>query len=295
VPLQVGLECVGVVNVNNRLDGRPLSEDDRLLLESLAPRIGHLLARQADYRQRSRDFAALRESLRITIAVQRERCDRLTGLCHEICLAAARRLKLPQEELENLAFALRHYDVGLSRVSPQLLRKPGPLAADERELIRQHVRHGLEILEPLDTSAKVRQIIAHHHERCDGTGYPDRLEGEAIPVGARLLALADTLNALLQGRPYRPARDAAAALAEIEARIGSQFCPRLAGPFLREARACAERITAWQHSEDAEGSAGALLPAGFGDDGEFAETGRAGAPPGGEEVVLTTSGETADR
>ncbi len=246
VPLLEGLACIGVVNVNNRLDGRAFNADDLLLLESLAPRVAHLLTRLRGFTRQAEEFVALRDALRTAAALRRERCDHLADACHEICLATARRLKLPQEELENLAFALRFYDVGLSRVSSQLLRKPQPLSGAERDLIRQHVRHGLEILQPLETSPKVRQIIAHHHERYDGEGYPDRLEGEAIPIGARLLALTDSLNAMLQGRPYRPPLALPAALAEIERLAGSQFCPRLAASFLLEARQRASCIAALQ-------------------------------------------------
>jgi HD-GYP domain-containing protein (c-di-GMP phosphodiesterase class II) len=188
----------------------------------------------------------MREAMRVAIAVRRERYDDLSAECHAICLAAARRLKLPQEDLENLAFALQSYDVGLARLSGQLLRKSAPLGPEEAALIRQHPHGGLEILAPLGPSPKVRQIIVHHHERYDGTGYPDGLEGEAIPVGARLLGLTDSLNAMLQGRPYRRPLALAEALAAIEKGIGAQFCPRLAPPFLEEARARTARIATLQ-------------------------------------------------
>jgi response regulator RpfG family c-di-GMP phosphodiesterase len=188
----------------------------------------------------------MREAMRVAIAVRRERYDELTATCHGVCLAAARRLKLPQEDLENLAFALHSYDIGLAKLSGQLLRKSTPLAPEESELVRQHPHHGLEILAPLGPTPKVRQIIVHHHERYDGTGYPDGLEGEAIPVGARLLGLADSLNSMLQGRPYRRPLSLAEALALIEQGIGTQFCPRLAAPFLAEARRHEARIAALQ-------------------------------------------------
>ena len=78
------------------------------------------------------------------------------------------------------------------------------------------------------------QVIHHHHERVDGTGYPDGLEGEAIPIGARLVILADSLNAMLHDRPYRPRLSVAEAVAEIENQTGTQFCSRLARLFLAE-------------------------------------------------------------
>ncbi|MHB8078920.1 MAG: HD domain-containing phosphohydrolase [Candidatus Krumholzibacteriia bacterium] len=246
VPLFDGLDCVGVVNVNNRLDGRAFTADDLALLEAMAPRIGHLLLRRGAWLEHTREFAALRDAMRTAVAVRRERHDALTDVCHEICLAAARRLKLPQEELENLAFALKTYDLGLARLSEPLLRKAAPLTNHERELIRQHVHLGLEILAPLEPSSKVRQIILHHHERFDGLGYPDGLEGEAIPIGSRLVALTDGLNAMLQGRAYRSPLTLDAAMTEIGALAGSQFCPRLVEPFTAEARLRGCRLERFQ-------------------------------------------------
>lgn len=270
VPLFEGMDCLGVLNVNNRLDGRPFTDDDRILLEALSPRLSHLLGRMRAYLDHVREFAALREALRTASGVRRARHDGLTAISHEICLATARRLKLPAEDIEHLALALQVFDVGLSRLSEQLLRKAEPLTTGERDLVRQHVRQGLDILAPLQFSPRVRQIILHHHERADGAGYPDGLEGEAIPVGARLLALADCLGAMLQGRPYRAPLPLDTALAEIESLAGSQFCPRLVGPFVAEARLRACRIRRLQAAAGASGA----------DDGEAGAGAAAGAPAG---------------
>ena len=242
VPLQVGMEVVGVVNANNRRDGRPLDERDRLLLEALAPRISHLLGQARAHHENVHHFAVLLEALRATISLHRDRYDELSTLCQEICLATARRMKLPRPELEHLAFALQYYDVGLTRISDQLLRKRTPLTPDERKEINKHVAASLEILAPLRISPKARQIILHHHERYDGGGHPDGLEGEAIPLGARLLNLCDSLNAMLHERPYRSRLSFAETVAEIGNEAGAQFCPRLTGPFLAEAEVYQEHI-----------------------------------------------------
>jgi signal transduction histidine kinase/putative methionine-R-sulfoxide reductase with GAF domain len=268
VPLLDGLDVVGVVNVNNRRDGRPLDDRDRLLLEALAPRLSYLLGQFRNHEQQGQRFTDLQEALRTAMTLRHQRYDPLTAVCQEICLAAARRIKLPQAELEHLAFALQTYDVGFSRVSPQLLTKQESLTPEESLQIQQHVAAGLDILDPLQVSSKVRQIILHHHERFDGRGYPEGLEGEAIPIGARLLALTDSLNAMLRDRPHRPRRSAAAASAEIERLAGAQFCPRLAEPFLAEIRARAARLTELQ--EDGYGrepaAPGEMVPVGCGAD-----------------------------
>ncbi|MFH1845876.1 MAG: HD domain-containing phosphohydrolase [bacterium] len=244
VPLLVGMDVIGVVNVNNHRDGRPLDEMDTLLLEGMSPHISHLLGLVESYRATVFHFASLLKALRSAIMVRRNRHDNITTICQQICVATARRIKLPSSAVEHLSLALQLYDVGLVELSDQILQKTTELSAAERDELRRHVVVGLEILEPLHASPKVRQIILHHHERFDGGGYPDGLEGEAIPIGARLLALTDSLNAMLHHRPYRSRRTYSEAVAEIEAAAGSQFCPRLVEPFLRELAARRDEIEA---------------------------------------------------
>jgi signal transduction histidine kinase len=226
----------GVVAVRDRVDGRPLGEDDRLLLEAMAPLMVSLLERYEDHEGSVRDFAAIQSSLRVTTRVGSLPHADVASVCQEVCLATARRLGLPEVEVRHLAFALQYYDVGLGSVPPYLLNKTGALTEHERVQLQRHVQVGLVTLAPLQPSPKVRQIILHHHENYDGTGYPKGLAGEAIPLGSRLIALADSLRALLQRRPWRPAVPLSEALAEIQALAGTRYCPRLTAVFLEEAQ-----------------------------------------------------------
>ncbi|MBM4132126.1 HD domain-containing protein, partial [bacterium] len=157
-----------------------------------------------------------------------------------------RRLGLDDGELAALAFALPYYDVGLSRVPPQLLARAGRLDEEEERLIQGHVAAGLEILAPLAVDPRVRRLVRHHHENFDGTGYPAGLAGEAIPVGARLLRLADALAAMLSRRPWRGAWSLDEAVAELRDHAGSRYCPRLVPVFLTEVECRRARITALQ-------------------------------------------------
>jgi HD-GYP domain-containing protein (c-di-GMP phosphodiesterase class II) len=108
-----------------------------------------------------------------------------------------------------------------------VLRKAGPLTDDEWELIRAHPVISDYILSELDLHPFVRQCARSSHERIDGAGYPDGLSGDEIPLPARIVFVADALDALTSTRPYRPARPMLAALAEIRAHAGTQFCPRV--------------------------------------------------------------------
>ena len=242
VPLLQGDRCLGVLSVNNRVDGKPLDDDDRLLLESMAPRLTALLQRYRVWQDDSRHFSEIRETLRAITSVGNLRHESILETCQEICLSSARTIMMPEDDLQHLAFALQFYDVGLGLIPFQVLNKPGPLDPDEKRIVQRHVEKGLEILEPLEPDPRVRQIILHHHENVDGSGYPVGLAGEAIPLGSRLLRLTDNLAALLSPRPWRRAFTLDEAVAEIRRGTGTEFCPRMTEIFLQETEARRERI-----------------------------------------------------
>ncbi|PIV81651.1 hypothetical protein COW53_03185 [bacterium CG17_big_fil_post_rev_8_21_14_2_50_64_8] len=246
VPLKRDGQVFGVLAVNNRHDGRPLGDDDRLLLEALAPRLGKMLHEFTRLHRRACEYEMVRDSLRSLTPVGNLPAESVLDVCREICLSAGRRIHMSAEDLQHLAFTLCFYDVGMSCVPPQLLNHPGPLSDDEMLFVRRHVQVGLEILDPLMPESRIRQLVLHHHENFDGSGYPDGLAGEAIPLGARLIRLTDTLAALLSPRPYRPSFSLDAALAEMRKGIGTEFCPRMADVFFSETLRRRQRIEALQ-------------------------------------------------
>jgi putative nucleotidyltransferase with HDIG domain len=129
---------------------------------------------------------------------------------------------------ESLRIGAQLHDIGKIGVRGGILRKPGPLDADEVLNMRQHPAIGVQILEPFLDDHTALGVVRHHHERWDGTGYPDGLVGEEIPLGARIVAIADTFDAMTTSRPYRAARTPDQALAEIRSEAGRQFDPQLA-------------------------------------------------------------------
>jgi hypothetical protein len=144
-----------------------------------------------------------------------------------VAVGLARRLGFRDEELEAIEIGALLHDIGKIGVPGHVLRKPGKLTADEWELIRTHPVISDYILSELDLHPFVRQCARSSHERIDGAGYPDGLSGEEIPLPARIVLVADALDALTSTRPYRPARPMLGALAEIRAHTGTQFCPRV--------------------------------------------------------------------
>lgn len=136
----------------------------------------------------------------------------------------------PDEEAlprESLRLACEVHDVGRLRVPATILGKEDSLSIRETERVQEHPGAGRQILEPILDDTLVLEVVSWHHERWDGSGYPDGLAGEAIPLGARLVAVADTLDALTSARPQRAARSWESAINEIRDRSGSQFDPAL--------------------------------------------------------------------
>ncbi len=128
-------------------------------------------------------------------------------------------------------FGFLLHDIGKVAVPDAILFKPEPLNAGERALMEQHALVGWEILRDVDWLAEARAVVRHHHERWDGSGYPDRLAGEEIPLAARIFAVADTLDALTTDRPYRPGKSLASAREIIAKNVGAQFDPEVAEAF----------------------------------------------------------------
>jgi putative nucleotidyltransferase with HDIG domain len=136
-------------------------------------------------------------------------------------------LGLGEEELEWLVHGALLHDLGKLGVADAILEKLGPLTAEEWELVKRHPEVGARMIEPLESLRKALPVIRHHHERPDGSGYPDGLEGEEIPLGARVVAVVDAYDVMLR-RPYRPERygskrSPAEALQELRGEAGSQF------------------------------------------------------------------------
>jgi putative nucleotidyltransferase with HDIG domain len=148
-------------------------------------------------------------------------------------IAIARAMGLPAEEVETIAHGAFLHDIGKMAIPESLLRKPGPLTEEEVRIMREHCLRGYQLVGKIPFLADAAEIVYSHQERWDGTGYPRRLKGEEIPLGARIFAVADTLDAITSDRPYRSARSYQAAREEIEQWSGRQFDPVIVKVFLR--------------------------------------------------------------
>jgi putative nucleotidyltransferase with HDIG domain len=146
--------------------------------------------------------------------------------------AVARWLGWTESRLETLRIGGALHDVGKLTVPARILSKPGLLTPDELDAIRTHPAAGARLIEPIRSVRTALPYVLHHHERWDGDGYPHGLRGAAIPVEARVLAVADAFDAMTSGRPYRQALSEQDALQELERCAGCQFDPELTHAFL---------------------------------------------------------------
>ncbi len=146
--------------------------------------------------------------------------------------ALALRLGLDGKAASEVAYAAMIHDVGKAQVADAILKKPGPLTAEERREIEKHTIWGDQLLSESEEFSSARQVARFHHERWDGSGYPDGLVGEAIPLAARIVAVADVYDALISERPYKQAWPSEDAIAEIKRMSGGHFDPVIVAAFV---------------------------------------------------------------
>ena len=187
---------------------------------------------QANKLLKERSTAAM-ESLSATVDARDSYTAGHSRRVQQLALAIGRELGLSQAELDLLGHAALFHDIGKLAIPDAILLKPASLTADEWALMQRHAEEGARIIDRLGFLNDAVPAIRHHHERFDGTGYPDRLTGEEIPLGARIIHVADALDSMLTTRIYRAARPAAEALAELRRAAGTQFCPRCVGALER--------------------------------------------------------------
>src|SRR6478672_10184732 len=194
----------------------------RQYLERTTAAVDEIREANTNLRRAHKDtIAALSRSMEAKDLYTRGHTERVAA----VALGLGRRLGFRDDELEAIEIGALLHDIGKIGIPEQILHKAGKLTDDEWALIKTHPVISDQILSELDLHPFVRQCARSSHERIDGTGYPDGLSGEAIPLPARIVFVADALDALTSTRPYRAARPMLAALAEIHEHSGTQFCP----------------------------------------------------------------------
>lgn len=231
VPLKIRDKVFGILTAGIRQDDNRFSEKDLFYLsfmaQSAAQSIENLALYENIYENLFATLYAFVNAVEARDLYTRQHSSRVTG----ISLIIGKHLGCTREELDILNFAGHLHDIGKIGIRDDILLKPGRLTEEEFEKIKQHPAIGANILEQLGMWEKERQIIRCHHERFDGTGYPDGLKQKQIPLLARILSVADVYDAMASDRAYRKRMEEKIILKVIHEGSGSQFDPDIVAAF----------------------------------------------------------------
>src|SRR5271166_3277386 len=220
--------------VRRALENRRLKVENRTYqtnLESLVEARTEQLQKAVAELKRSYDITleALGDALDLKDAETEGHSRRVTAFT----ILIARAMGLPSDQIDVIARGAFLHDIGKMAIPDNILLKPGKLDEGEREIMREHCYRGYQMLKKIPFLAEACEIVYSHQEHFDGSGYPRGLRGKEIPIGARIFSVADTLDAIISDRPYRPARSFAEARKEIKAWTGRQFDPEVVEVFLK--------------------------------------------------------------
>lgn len=224
VPLLAGDELLGVLSVESAQAGAIGARDARVL-SVLADQVAMALQNARLFAQQEALYVALLETMARTIDARDPYTAGHSQRVATYAVAIGRQLGMQPHALRTLERGGLLHDIGKIGVEDAVLRKPGSLSGAERAAMERHPLIGHELLRALPFLAEELPLIRSHHERWDGRGYPDGLEGEAIPIGARIMAAADAFDAMTSDRPYRSGMTPGVARERLLAGSGSQFWP----------------------------------------------------------------------
>jgi two-component system cell cycle response regulator len=209
--------------------------------EAATPSEALLIADRRMYANKISRSSASRQITDVLLQVlseQDKRLDDHVSHVSELSGIVAHALEQPEHEEQRIRLAARLHDIGKTAIPDAILNRPGPLTEHEWEFMRRHTLIGERIVSAAPALASTAPLIRSSHERYDGTGYPDGIAGDEIPIGARIIAVCDAFDAMTSQRPYRVSVTADAAFQELARCAGSQFDPRVVDVFCHVAASC---------------------------------------------------------
>lgn len=233
VPVKVKEKIIGVLEAINKQGRGGFNKEDLSLFTSLADQVAIALDNSRLYQELEEMFFQTTDSLADAI----EKRDPYTGghtqRVTQYSLAIAKYLQLKPLERKWLKIGSVLHDIGKVGIEDQILRKPARLNPEEFDMIKRHCNIGVEIIEHVRQLRESIPGVKSHHEQLDGKGYPDGLKGEEIPVLAKIVAVADTFDAMTTDRPYRKAMEKEAAVKELERCSGTQLDEKVVEAFIQ--------------------------------------------------------------
>jgi HD-GYP domain-containing protein (c-di-GMP phosphodiesterase class II) len=233
VPLLVNDQCIGAFQLLNKKSGEHFNDDDLYLAQLLAGQIAVALDNARLYQEKKKTLTHTALALADVIEMRDEYTGGHVQRVIDYSMVMGKAMGLDEDTLETLQLSAALHDIGKIAVPDRVLNKQGPLDKEEFESMKKHPETGTKML--LETRI-LQQIIPgmrSHHERWDGRGYPDHLVGEQSPLQARIIAVADTFDAMTSNRPYRKGLSLPVAIDELKKNSGTQFCPASVTAFLK--------------------------------------------------------------
>jgi HD-GYP domain-containing protein (c-di-GMP phosphodiesterase class II) len=232
VPLVSERSIIGVIEVLNKVDGSKFNKQDLEVLVALASTAAIAISNARLHQKVLGDHKNTVKALAAAVDARDHYTCGHSQRVTKYALLGGSELSLPAEELEVIEYAGILHDIGKIGISDAILCKPSRLTDEEWLIMRQHPEIGAKILEGIPFLEKARELVLYHHERYDGKGYPEGLAGRGIPIGARLIAIADAFDTMTTDRAYRPALGIGYAVRELYKCSGTQFCPRAVKAFI---------------------------------------------------------------
>jgi HD-GYP domain-containing protein (c-di-GMP phosphodiesterase class II) len=232
VPLFVKGKIIGVAEVLNKRGNKKFDEEDLEMYTALANQIAIAIENASLYKELDELFLSSIRAIVEAIDAKDPYTKGHSARVVEYALLIGEGMDLDKEVLKDLELSAVLHDVGKIGIPDKILSKPGLLTDEEYAYMKRHPELGAEIVEPIRKLKKLVPDILHHHEKYNGKGYPLGLKGDQIPLGARIIAIADSFDAMTSDRPYRPRMEIQVALQEIRNNRGTQFDPQLANIFI---------------------------------------------------------------
>lgn len=254
VPVYSRDNVMGIIVLYLIKEAEDIESDDLHLVTAVAGQAAVALENASLYENLEMSYFSTVKALARAIEVKDPYTFGHSERVTEYAMAIARKMGISEWERRNIKYAAALHDIGKIGIARKILNKPGPLSEEEFLQVKTHPELGDSIIEPVEFLQEPREVILHHHERYDGRGYPGGLRGEEIPLGSRILAVADSFEAMMSDRPYRKALPLTEAVKELEVNAGTQFDPVVIKAFVE----VLEEGEIERHREEAENSLAGL-------------------------------------
>lgn len=224
---------IGVLSVSRKRPSESFTSENMHVVTSFAGQLGVAVENARLYTDLENTFLGTISALAAAVDAKDPYTAGHSSEVTTLAVSLAEALGLEPAEIQTIRIAATLHDIGKIGIDGAILLKPGRLTDAEREMINRHPAIGADILAPLEFLREAVPMVLFHHERYGGGGYPSGISGEAIPFGARIIAVADAFNAMVSDRPYREGLSLEAAMREVRVNAGTQFDPVVADTFLK--------------------------------------------------------------